>query len=142
MDNNPYYDIRKAASVIYRVPMWLIDAQITAESNWNPRAKSHCGAMGLMQLMPVVCEEMGVADPYDPQDNIMGGVGYLAKLLKSRFVRGDIALALAAYNGGIGNLKKYRGIPPFKETREYVAKIMAMKPEGEPETITPLPSNL
>ena len=134
-DGKPYYSIRAATAAVYKIPLWLINAIITAESNWKPGAVSPCGAQGLMQLMPVVCGEYGITDPFDPEQNIMGGVRHIARQLKSHYVLGDIRKALAAYNAGIGNVKKYRGIPPFDETQKYVAKIMAMKPEGESETI-------
>ncbi len=134
-DKKPWYSIRAAASAVYKVPLWLINGIITAESAWRPDAVSPCGAQGLMQLMPIVCQEYEITDPFDPEQNIMGGTRHIARQLKSRFVRGNIPLALAAYNAGIGNVKRYRGIPPFEKTRKYVAKIMAIKPLDEPDNI-------
>lgn len=99
----------------------VIKAVIMAESGFNPRAVSRAGARGLMQLMPRTANALGVEDPLDPQANIMGGTKYLKKLMK-RFDN-DIELALAAYNAGSRNVRKHNGIPPFKATHRYIAKI-------------------
>lgn len=99
----------------------LLVAVIAVESNGNPRAKSHAGAGGLMQLMPGTARRFGVSNAYAPTQNIRGGAQYLDWLL--RYFRGDAVLALAGYNAGEGAVDKHGGVPPYRETRDYVAKV-------------------
>lgn len=113
-------DIINDAAAAYGVDADLIRSVIKAESNFEPNSTSSRGAQGLMQLMPATARELGVADPYDPRQNIMGGVRYL-RILLDRY-HGDQSLTLAAYNWGMGNVEKYPGRLP-RETQAYISRV-------------------
>jgi soluble lytic murein transglycosylase-like protein len=117
-----YDDIIDRASATHGVPADLVHAVIQVESGFDERAVSRTGAIGLMQLMPETARQFNVDNPYDPRQNIDGGVRYLKTLL-DRF---PLKLALAAYNAGEGAVRRFRGIPPYAETRGYVARILKL----------------
>ncbi|MGQ4807458.1 Membrane-bound lytic murein transglycosylase F [Candidatus Entotheonellaceae bacterium PAL068K] len=102
----------------------LLQAIIQVESDFNPRAVSHAGAQGLMQLMPMTAKRYHVADPFDPRANIEGGIRYLQHLFR-RF-HGDMRRVLAAYNAGEHAVRRYNDVPPYPETRRYVERVMAL----------------
>lgn len=119
----------------YHVPLNLLKAVAKAESGFQADAVSSCGAEGIMQLMPSTASALGVSNAFDPEQNIMGGAKYLGQLLQS--YGGNAKLSLAAYNAGSGNVKKYGGIPPFRETQNYVQKVLRytgedISAQGEP----------
>lgn len=118
----PYGQLIHEKAEKYDVDPLLVAAVIEQESRFRHRAKSPVGARGLMQLMPRTGRWMGARDLYDPEQNIDAGVKYI-KYLNKRF-NGNIKMTIAAYNGGEGNVKRYGGVPPFRETRTYVRKVM------------------
>jgi len=118
----PYGQLIHEKAEKYDVDPALVAAVIEQESRFKPRAKSPVGARGLMQLMPRTGRWMGAKNLYDPEQNVDAGVKYIAYLNK-RF-NGDLKKIIAAYNAGEGNVRRYRGVPPFRETRTYVKKVM------------------
>lgn len=114
--------IFQEASELYGVSLNLLKAIGKAESNFNPQAQSSAGAQGVMQLMPATARALGVTDSFDARSNIMGGAKYISSLLQK--YDGDTVLALSAYNAGSGNVAKYGGVPPFKETQNYIQKVL------------------
>jgi soluble lytic murein transglycosylase-like protein len=121
-DAVPYGEIIDRVSAEHHVDARLVRAMISVESGYQERARSRKGAMGLMQLMPETARRFNVTDPYNPQANIEGGIRYLRTLL-DRFPE---HLALAAYNAGEAAVERFRGIPPYAETREYVSRVLSM----------------
>ena len=122
LQKTPYGEIIAAVSEAHGVDPMLVRALIQVESNYRPRAKSPKGAMGLMQLMPATAREYKVRNPYEPKANIEAGIKHLKGLID----RLGEELALAAYNAGEGAVKKFKGIPPYRETRNYVSKILSL----------------
>lgn len=120
-----YNDAIKDASELHRVDPTLVKAVIHAESNFNPRAVSPKGALGLMQLMPDTARRWGVRKPFEPQSNIHGGTQHLAMLLRK--YHGNLVYTIAAYNAGEEAVKRHGGIPPYQETRDYVKKVLHLK---------------
>lgn len=110
------------AAVKYNLPSKLIKAVIRAESNFNTQAISTAGAQGLMQLMPATAEELGVKNPFDVDQNVDGGTRYLRQMIDQ--FGGDIKLALAAYNAGPGTVERYQGNVPYRETKQYVSRVL------------------
>ncbi|HEY3397661.1 MAG TPA: lytic transglycosylase domain-containing protein [Armatimonadota bacterium] len=117
-----YNDLVQTAAARHGVDPDLVHAVIQAESDYNPRCHSSAGAMGLMQLMPENARDAGLTDPYDPAQNIEGGVQELSGYL--RRYHGDVRLSLAAYNAGPGAVHRYGGIPPYRETQAYVPRVL------------------
>ena len=112
----------REASQLYQLPEAFVRAVVRVESDFNPNVVSNAGAMGLMQLMPQTARSMGVRDPFDPRQNILGGTRYLRVLANS--FNGDLVLTVAAYNAGGGAVTRYRGVPPYAETRRYVQRVL------------------
>ena len=119
--NIAYNDLIAEAARLYKLDPDLIRAIIRAESAFNPFAVSAVGAQGLMQLMPDVAAELEVFDPFDARQNILGGARYLRWLLDRH--HGNLDLAVASYNAGPGAVDRFKGIPPYQETRAYVRKV-------------------
>ena len=127
-DPSRFDTIIEEASALYGVNSALVKAVIQAESRFNPLAVSPVGAKGLMQLMPMIAKEYGAADPLDAKQNVFAGVKYLSNLL-DRY-NGNVSMALAGYNAGPTAVKRFRGIPPYRETRGYVRKIQNLIADG------------
>ncbi|HEY0160558.1 MAG TPA: lytic transglycosylase domain-containing protein [Thermoanaerobaculia bacterium] len=119
--NSGYNEIIIEAAQKFDVDAALVSAVIKAESDYNPKIVSHKGARGLMQLMPATAKRFGVTNSFDPRENIHGGTRYLRWLLNK--FQGNADLAVAAYNAGEGNVMKYDGVPPFRETVNYINRI-------------------
>jgi soluble lytic murein transglycosylase-like protein len=123
----------------------LVDSVIRVESNYNPNAVSSAGAMGLMQLIPSTARRFGVNNTFHPEQNIEGGVRYLKYLMQ--LYKGDERLALAAYNAGEGAVAKYKGIPPYRETQNYVYQVgkklgQSREAEKKAKALNPQPPDI
>ena len=122
IDRSHLLNLAKAAATKYGIDPKLFESLIQQESGFDPRAVSSAGAQGLTQLMPRTAASLGVKDPFDPAQNLEGGAKYLSQMIKQ--FDGDLRLALAAYNAGPGAVTRAGGIPPFKETQNYVNKVL------------------
>lgn len=118
----PYADLIENLAAAHGVDPGLVKALIKVESGYKVRARSRRGAMGLMQIMPATARQYSVRNPYDPKANLEAGIAHLASLL-SRF---DVSVALAAYNAGEAAVRRFGGVPPYRETRDYVRRIMSL----------------
>jgi soluble lytic murein transglycosylase-like protein len=127
-----YDSLIREAAEFYRLSPALIHSVMEAESGFNPAAISRAGAMGLMQLMPETAGAFGIANPLDPRENIMGGARLLRELLDTH--DNNLPIVLAAYNAGPTAVARYGGIPPFRETRGYVRKIINLIGEARDES--------
>ncbi len=125
LEGTPYAEFIAAASQAHGVDPILVKALIQVESGYRPKARSPKGAVGLMQIMPATAREYKVRNPFDPKANIEAGVKHLKTLL-DRFGIERTELALAAYNAGPGAVERFNGIPPYRETRNYVSRILAL----------------
>jgi soluble lytic murein transglycosylase-like protein len=127
-------DLVEQAASRLQVDPQLVHAIIKVESEYHPEAVSPKGAMGLMQLIPQTAQRFGVGNPFNPKENIEGGVSYLKHLLS--LYGGDLSLSLAAYNAGENAVKRFGGIPSFAETRDYVQKVTDIYQSGSPQAGT------
>ena len=123
-DRSKLRQIVNQVSLEHGVDPKLVDALVRVESSYDPRAVSRKGAMGLMQLMPDTADRLDVEDPFDPEENVRAGVKEFSRLV-DRYA-GNLQLALAAYNAGEGAVARYRGVPPYNETRNYVSRILTL----------------
>jgi soluble lytic murein transglycosylase-like protein len=130
----PFARAVQRAANYYQLPQPLVWAVIKAESNFRMDAQSPAGAQGLMQLMPGTADAMGVADSFDPDQNILGGARYL-RYLANRF-GGDLRLTVAAYNAGPGAVKRHGGVPPYRETRTYLERVLHFYAESHAPVLT------
>jgi soluble lytic murein transglycosylase-like protein len=128
----------ESSAARYGVDRRLVEAVMRVESGGNPRAVSPKGALGLMQLMPERAATLGVAEPFDPAANLDGGVRHLRELLVR--YEGNLHLVLAAYNAGVEAVRTHDGIPPYRETQEYVRKVLALYGDGSPGVIVKPPA--
>lgn len=125
----PFVALFREAEARFGLPAGLAEAVARAESGLDPRAVSPAGALGLMQLMPATARAFGAQDPFDPAQNVLAGARYLRHLLDR--VGGDLKLALAAYNAGPGAVRRRGGVPPCRETRRYVEKVLSLLSEAK-----------
>jgi transglycosylase-like protein with SLT domain len=123
LEATPYGEIISAMSEAHGVDPMLVRALIQVESNYKPKAKSPKGAMGLMQIMPATARSYNVRNPFDPKANIEAGIKHLKSLIDRL---GEVRLALAAYNAGEGAVERFNGVPPYRETKSYVSRILAI----------------
>ncbi len=133
--NGPYAELIRVSAEKYGLDPLLLANVMAAESNFNPRAVSRKNAQGLMQLMPQTSSRLMVKNPFDPAQNIDAGAAYLKQML-NRF-EGNVALALAAYNAGPDRVIQYGGIPPFRETQDYVRRITTRVSQGTSPSVVP-----
>jgi soluble lytic murein transglycosylase-like protein len=124
LNRNELQQLVSQISLEHGVDPRLVDALVRVESSYDPGAVSRKGAMGLMQLMPGTADRLKVEDPFDPEQNLRAGVKEFSRLV-DRYA-GNLQLALAAYNAGEGAVARYRGIPPYNETRSYVSRILTL----------------
>jgi hypothetical protein len=124
LDGTPYAEIIASMSLAHGVDPMLISALIQVESGYRPKARSRRGAMGLMQLMPSTAREYKVRNPFDPKANIEAGIKHLKSLIDQ--FDNDLELGLAAYNAGPGAVQKFNGVPPYRETHDYITRILSL----------------